>query len=142
MVILEIDIQGGLARPAKGDPVIPGHSHRPSSWFSLQAVEVKSGDIHLLGLACDFQQLQDANALPDTIGANPAGLAGEVNLPKPLVPERADYSRSVDCLVYTVNRLWWGQRAWARGMSCDGFPSATCLEICEGWAPADAIFPL
>ena len=103
MVVLEIDILGGFVLPAKGDPVVPGYPYRPSFRFALQAVEVKAGDIHLLGQTGDFQQLQDANALPDMIGANPAGLAGEVNLFKPLVPERPDHSRSVDCLVYSVN---------------------------------------
>jgi hypothetical protein len=39
------------------------------------------------------------------IGANPASLAGEVNLFKSLVPELADHFGSVDCLVYTVKHL-------------------------------------
>jgi len=72
MVVLEIDIQGGFARPAEGDPVIPGHPQRPSFRFAFEAVEVKTGDVQLLRLTCDFQQLQDANALPNMIGADPA----------------------------------------------------------------------
>jgi hypothetical protein len=39
------------------------------------------------------------------IGANPAGCAGEINLFKSLVPERADHSWSVDYLVYSVKHL-------------------------------------
>jgi len=109
MVVLEIDIQGGFARPAEGDPVIPGHPHRPTFRFALQAVEVKTGDVQLLRTTCYFQQLQDANALSDMIGANPASLAGEINLFKSLVSELADHFRSVDYLVYSVKRLPWGR---------------------------------
>jgi hypothetical protein len=36
------------------------------------------------------------------IGANPAGLAGEINLFKSLVPELADHFHNVDYLVYSV----------------------------------------
>src|ERR1035437_778360 len=104
MVILEINIDGRFLRPAEGDPVISGHPQRPAFRFALQAVEVKAGDVQLLRLTCDFQQLQDANALSEMIGANPAGLAGEVNLFKSLVPELADHSRSVDYLVYCVKQ--------------------------------------
>jgi len=92
MVILKIDVQGGFILPAEGDPVIPGHPQRPSFRFALQAVKVKAGDVQLLRLTCDFQQLQDAYALPEMIGANPAGLAGEIYLLKSLVPEGADHS--------------------------------------------------
>ena len=105
MVILEIDVYGGFVVPAEGDPVISCHPHRPSFRFALQAVEVKTGDVQLLRMTCDFQQLQDANALPDMIGANPAGCAGEVNLFKSLVPEPVDHSCSVDYLVYSVKHL-------------------------------------
>ena len=105
MVILKIDIQGCFVLPAEGDPVISGYPQRPSFRFALQAVEVKAGDVQLLRLTCDFQQLQDANALSDMIGANPAGCAGEINLFKSLVPERADHSWSVDYLVYSVKHL-------------------------------------
>jgi len=82
--ILKIDVQCGFVVPAEGDPIIPGYPHRPSFRFAFQAMEVKPGYVQLIGLACDFQQLQDANALPDMIGANPAGCAGDVNLLKSL----------------------------------------------------------
>ncbi len=121
MIVLEIDIQGGFTRPAEGDPVIPAHAHRPSFRFALQTVEVEAGDIQLLRQARDFKQLQNANALPDVIGANPASLASEVNLFKPLVPERADHFRSVDYLVYNIKRLRCGQRPSARGTNGNGF---------------------
>jgi hypothetical protein len=111
MIVLEIDIQGGFTSPAEGNPVIPAHPHRPSFRFALQAVEVEAGDIQLLRQARDFKQLQNANALPYLIGANPASLAGEVNLLKPLVPERANHFRSVDYLVYSVKCLRWGGRS-------------------------------
>jgi hypothetical protein len=61
------------------------------------------------------------------IGANPAGLACEINLLKSLVPERADHSRSVDYLVYSVKRhlRWWDlpsrRRPSARETNGDGF---------------------
>jgi hypothetical protein len=48
--------------------------------------------------------LQDAHALPDLVGADPACLAGEVNFFKPFVPEAADHSFSVNALVYSVNK--------------------------------------
>jgi hypothetical protein len=58
------------------------------------------------------------------IGANSAGLAGEINLFKSFVPERADHSCSVDYLVYCVKRrLRWGQRPSAWGIEGRGFPS-------------------
>ena len=103
MVILEIDIQGGFTLPAKGDAVNPGYPRRPSFRLALQAVKVKTGDLHLFRLIDGFHQLQDANALPDNIGANPAGLAGEENLFQTFVPERADHFHTVDYLVYSVN---------------------------------------
>ena len=131
MVILEIDIHGGFARPAEGDPVIPGHTQRPSSWFALQAVEVKAGDVQLLRLTCGLHQLQDTNALSDMIWANPAGFACEINLLKSLVPERADHSCSVDYLVYSVKRLRWGGRSLSARMRF--FASHPSLEKSEGW---------
>jgi hypothetical protein len=56
------------------------------------------------------------------VGADPAGLAGEVNLFKSLVLELSDHFVSVDYLVYSVKRLWWGQRPSARGTNENGFP--------------------
>ena len=104
MIVLEIDIQGGFALPAKSDPIIPGRAQRPPLRLTLQAVKVKARYIQFFRLTRHFQQLQDANALPEMIGSNPAGLAGEINLLQSLVPELADHSRRVDYLVYTVKR--------------------------------------
>jgi hypothetical protein len=50
----------------------------------LQTVEAEACDVHVFGLRRYFQQLQNAHALPDMIGTDPAGLAGEVNFLKPL----------------------------------------------------------
>jgi hypothetical protein len=66
-------------------------------------MKVKTGDLHLFRLIGGFHQLQDANALPDNFGADPAGLAGEENLFQPFVPERTDHLHTVDYLVYYVN---------------------------------------
>jgi hypothetical protein len=57
----------------------------------LQAVEAKACDVHVLGFCGHIQQLQDASALPNMIGTDPASLAGEVDLFKPFVPEAADH---------------------------------------------------
>src|SRR5580698_6858703 len=59
MVVFKIDVQGPFARPAESDPVITGHAHRPALRVALQAVEAKAGDVHILGMARYFQQLQD-----------------------------------------------------------------------------------
>jgi hypothetical protein len=48
--------------------------------------------------------LQDADALPDLVGANPASRACAVELLKPFVPEVADHCWSVNLLVYSVKR--------------------------------------
>ena len=104
MVVLEIDIQGGFARPAEGDPVIPGNAHRPALRVASQSMEAKSCDVHVLGLPRYFQQLHDAHALPDMVATDPACLAGEVNLLKPFMSEAADHSFTVNVLVYSVNR--------------------------------------
>jgi hypothetical protein len=50
-------------------------------------VEAKACNVHILGLSCNFQQLQNTHALPDMIGADPASLSGEVNFFKPFMPE-------------------------------------------------------
>jgi hypothetical protein len=122
--------------PAEGDPVILGHPHGPSLRFALQAVEVKAGDVQLLRLACDFQQLQDAHAFPDAIGTDSTGLVREINLFKSLVPEAADHSCSVYYLVYTVKyHLRWCHRPSARGTNGDGFPPLRD-EAVKGWGPA------
>ena len=92
MVVFKIDIQSIFARPAESDPVIPSHAHRPAFRPALQAVEAKASDVHVLRLRRHFQKLQDANALPDMIGADPACLAGTVDLFKPFMPEAADHS--------------------------------------------------
>jgi hypothetical protein len=47
-------------------------------------VEAKPGDVHVLGLRRYFQQLEDAHALPDIVGTDPACLAGEVSSSSPL----------------------------------------------------------
>jgi hypothetical protein len=77
MVIFEIDIQGGFARPAETDPVIRGHAQRPAF---RAAVEAKACDVHALRLSRHFERLQDARALADMICADPACLAGAVDL--------------------------------------------------------------
>ena len=61
------------------------------------------------------------------IGANPAGCAGEINLFKSLVPERADHFQSVDYLVYSVNYLRGlavraGTSAWGIEVNCPPGP--------------------
>jgi hypothetical protein len=62
-------------------------------------MEVKAENIYLLRQTRDFQQLQDANALSAMIGANPAGLAGEINLFKPFMPERTDHA--TECRLFS-----------------------------------------
>jgi len=69
----------------------------------LQAVEAKACDVHVLGPRCNFQQLQDAHAFPEMIGADAACLPGEMNFHKPFMPEAADHGMSVNVLVYSVN---------------------------------------
>ena len=66
-------------------------------------MEAKACDVHVFGLLRSFQQLQDPHTLPDLISTDPACLAGEVNLFKPLMSEAADHSSSVKYLVYSVN---------------------------------------
>jgi hypothetical protein len=95
MVVFKIDIQSAFARPAESDPVIPSHAHRPAFRPALQAVEAKACNVPILRLLRHFQQLQDALALPDMIGADPARLAGAVDLFKPLVPEAAVHYRFI-----------------------------------------------
>src|SRR6266852_9025915 len=99
MIVFKIDIQSAFARPAESDPVIPSHAHRPAFRFALQAVETKACDVHVLRLPRYFQQLQDAHALPDMIGADPACLTCAVDLFKPLMPEATDHSFSVKRIV-------------------------------------------
>jgi len=103
MVVFKIDIQSAFARPAKSDPVIPGHAYRPAFRVALQAVKAKACDVHVFGLARYFQQLQDTHALPDMTGADPARPAGAVNLRKPFMAEAANHRFSVNCIVYSVN---------------------------------------
>jgi len=43
-------------------------------------MEPKTRDVHVLRLRPHFRQLQNAYALSNVIGADPARLAGEVNL--------------------------------------------------------------
>jgi len=116
MVVFKIDIQGGFAGPAESDPVISGHAHRPAFWVALQAVQTKASDVHVLGPSRYFQQLQDAYALPDMVGADPAGLSGEVNFFQPLVSEAADHTvkckpfdlhGQLDGLLFRGSRLAW-----------------------------------
>jgi hypothetical protein len=95
MVVFKIDIQSAFARPAESDPVIPSHAHRPAFRPAVQAVESEILQLHILRLPRYFQQLQDALALPDMIGADPARLAGAVDLFKPLVPEAAVHYRFI-----------------------------------------------
>ena len=65
---------------------------------------MKACDVHILRPPSYFQQLQEAYALPDMIGTDPACFAGEVNLLEPLMPEAADHALSVNGLVYGVKR--------------------------------------
>ena len=58
-----------------------------------------------------FQQLHDAHALPDMIGADPACLAGKIDLFKSFMPEAADHSFTVNVLVYSVNHRSRGRQA-------------------------------
>src|SRR5437660_12723319 len=95
MVVFKIDIESAFSRPGESDPVIPGHAHRPAFRAASQAVEAKACYVHVLRFPRYFQQLQDAHALPDMIGADPACLAGAVDLVKPLMPEAAEHSFSV-----------------------------------------------
>jgi len=87
MVVFKIDIQSVFARPAEGDPEISGHAHRPALRAALQAVEAIPGDVQVFGPPRRFQQLEDAHAFPDVVGANPARLASEVKLFKTFMPE-------------------------------------------------------
>jgi len=50
-------------------------------------MEAKACDVHVFRTHGNFQQLQDAHALPYTVGPNPSCLAGGVNLFKPFVSE-------------------------------------------------------
>src|SRR6266404_1763870 len=84
-----------FAWSGESDPVIPGYAHRPAFRAALQAVKAKTRDVHVLRLPRYFQQLQDAHALPEMAGADPARLAGTVDLFKPPVPEATDHSFSV-----------------------------------------------
>ena len=103
MVILKIDIQGVLSRPAECDPVIRGHTYRPAFRYALQTVEVKPRDVHIPGPGCYAERLKDTYALPDIVGAYPTCPAGELKLFKPLVFEATDHFQTVNGLVYSVN---------------------------------------
>jgi hypothetical protein len=105
MAVFKIDVQSVFAGPAESDPVISGHANRPAFRVTLQAMESKTCDIHVFRLRRYFEQLKDAHALPDTISADPACLAGEANLFQPFMPEAASRSFSVNALVYTVNGI-------------------------------------
>src|SRR5271157_961614 len=91
VVVLKIDIHSVLARPAESDAVIPAHAQRPAFRTTLQSVKTKACDVQVLRPLRHFQQLQDTHALPDVIGADPACLAGAVDLFKPFMPEAADH---------------------------------------------------
>jgi hypothetical protein len=103
MVVFKIDFRSLFARPAEGDPAISGHAHRPAFRVASQAVKVKASDVHVLGLPRYLQQLQDAYALADISGADPARRALELNLFHSLMPEAADHTSAVDHMVYSVN---------------------------------------
>src|SRR5437870_8724047 len=57
MVVFKIDIQSVFAGPPEGDPVIPSNAHRPASRITLQAVEAKPSDVHILRLRRYCQHL-------------------------------------------------------------------------------------
>jgi hypothetical protein len=59
-------------------------------------------DIHLLWPLGYFEQLQDADALSDLVGADPASCTYAVKLFKSFVPEATDHDQSVNILVYSV----------------------------------------
>src|SRR6266851_2087094 len=58
-------------------------------------MEAKPRDVHVLGATRYFQQLQDAHALSDMTGTDPACLASEVEFFGPFMPKAADHS--FDC---------------------------------------------
>src|ERR1017187_5296627 len=102
MVVFIVYVHGALAQPAEGNAIVSGHPHRPALLTAMQPVEAKAGDVHVFRSLGHFQQLQDSCALPDLAGANPAGLAREIKLLKPLMPEAANHSSSVNRMVYIV----------------------------------------
>ena len=71
--------------------MVSADTHRPSLRDSPQAVKPKPGDVQILGLSRDFQQLHDAHTLPDIVRADPACFTGAVDLFKPFVPEALDH---------------------------------------------------
>jgi len=68
----------------------------------LQAVKMESSDIHSSGRTAYFEQLQNADALSDLVGADPASCTYAVKLFKSFVPEATDHDQSVNILVYSV----------------------------------------
>src|ERR1035438_3245379 len=86
VVVLKIDIQSVFARPPERNAIVPGYAHRPAFRGAWQAVEVKACDVHVLRPSRHFQQLQDAHAFPDMIGADAAGFAGAVKLLQAFLP--------------------------------------------------------
>src|SRR5712691_8464884 len=91
-VVLQIDIVRVFPRPAERDAVVSGDAHGPSPRVAAQTVEPIPRDVHVLRLRCHFQRLKDTHALPDIFAADPASLAGEVDLFKPLISEADDHS--------------------------------------------------
>jgi hypothetical protein len=57
---------------------------------------MKSRDVHVFGFGGGIQQLQDANTLSDSVGADPPGISRAMQLRKPLVPDATDHSSSVN----------------------------------------------
>src|SRR5258708_6829396 len=91
MVIFKVYILGGLTRPAERDAVIPASPDGPSGRAAVKEVEPVTGDIHIRGFGGHFQRLQNADALSDVFGANPARTPGEVDLIQSFVPEIGDH---------------------------------------------------
>src|ERR1700693_1867844 len=96
MVVFKINIQSAFARPAdkrSGN----SQSRAPTGVSALPCRPWKRKPATFISsrLPRYFQQLQDALAFPDMIGADPAPLAGAVDLFKPLVPEAAVHHRFI-----------------------------------------------
>jgi len=58
----------------------------------MQAMEAKACNVHVLRAPRHLQQLQDARALPDLSGTDPARLASSIKLLEPFMPEAANHA--------------------------------------------------
>ena len=103
MVVLKVDIVRVFPRPAERDAIVSSDVHGPSPQVAAQTVEPIPCDVHVLRLRCHLQRLKDTHAFPDIFGTDPASLAGEVDLFKPLISEAGDHFSTVNRNAYSVN---------------------------------------